>query len=233
MAGFMMILTTGCINRGLLRMFFSPPFLSLSPFAFFFSVNTWTLWTGDLLMIGYTYSTEEAYTKAVTTLFKSLDRVEEELAKSSTPYLLSSPHVTEADVRLYTTAVRFDPVYVQHFKCNIRDVRSGYPHIHKWMRHLYWVSFFFSLLSSSLSFSFFLLSLFFKKKTDVGSAKRILLTRFVKRTTLRSRIRRTSNTSRSTIPRVMGRLIGSRLRLLGRCRIFWRRRMRYRVSRLR
>jgi len=83
-------------------------------------------------------TTEEAYTKAVTTLFKSLDRIEEELQKSSTPYLLSSPHVTEADIRLYTTAVRFDPVYVQHFKCNIRDIRSGYPLIHKWMRHLYW-----------------------------------------------------------------------------------------------
>jgi putative glutathione S-transferase len=60
------------------------------------------------------------------------------LAESSTPYLLSSPTVTEADVRLYTTIVRFDPVYVQHFKCNIRDIRSGYPNLHKWMRHLYW-----------------------------------------------------------------------------------------------
>lgn len=85
-------------------------------------------------------STEEAYAKAVTQLFKSLDRVEESLSKSSTPYLLSAPNVTEADVRLFTTIVRFDPVYVQHFKCNIRDIRSGYPHIHQWLRHLYWVS---------------------------------------------------------------------------------------------
>lgn len=30
------------------------------------------------------------------------------------------------------------PVYVQHFKCNIRDIRSGYPHLHKWMRNLHW-----------------------------------------------------------------------------------------------
>ena len=30
------------------------------------------------------------------------------------------------------------PVYVQHFKCNIRDIRSGYPFLHKWMRNLYW-----------------------------------------------------------------------------------------------
>jgi putative glutathione S-transferase len=83
-------------------------------------------------------SSEDAYTKAVTQLFKSLDRLESSLSESSTPYLLSSPTVTEADVRLYTTIVRFDPVYVQHFKCNIRDIRSGYPHLHKWMRHLYW-----------------------------------------------------------------------------------------------
>jgi len=83
-------------------------------------------------------TSEEAYTQAVTQLFKSLDRLESGLAESSTPYLLSSPTVTEADVRLYTTIVRFDPVYVQHFKCNIRDIRSGYPNLHRWMRHLYW-----------------------------------------------------------------------------------------------
>ena len=94
--------------------------------------------------------TEEAYTKAVTQLFKSLDRLEESLSKSSTPYLLSAPNVTEADVRLFTTVVRFDPVYVQHFKCNIRDIRSGYPHIHTWLRHLYWVSWDFFFFPSSL-----------------------------------------------------------------------------------
>lgn len=38
----------------------------------------------------------------------------------------------------YVTIVRFDPVYVQHFKCNIRDIRSGYPVLHKWLRNLYW-----------------------------------------------------------------------------------------------
>jgi len=74
----------------------------------------------------------------VTTLFKSLDRLESSLSTSTTPFLHSSPTPTEADVRLYTTAIRFDPVYVQHFKCNIRDIRSGYPYIHRWMRNLYW-----------------------------------------------------------------------------------------------
>jgi len=86
---------------------------------------------------GFATSTE-AYTAAVTKLFASLDRIESHLAQSSTPYLLSSPTPTEADVRLYTTIVRFDPVYVQHFKCNIRDIRGGYPHLHRWMRGLYW-----------------------------------------------------------------------------------------------
>lgn len=85
-----------------------------------------------------TYSTEEAYTKAVTQLFSSLDRLEQHLSTSTTPYLLSAHKPTEADVRLFTTIVRFDPVYVQHFKCNIRDIRSGYPHLHHWVRKLYW-----------------------------------------------------------------------------------------------
>ncbi|KAF2009990.1 hypothetical protein BU24DRAFT_428031 [Aaosphaeria arxii CBS 175.79] len=83
-------------------------------------------------------TSEEAYTTAVTTLFSSLQKIESHLASSTTPYLLSAPAPTEADVRLYTTIIRFDPVYVQHFKCNIRDIRSGFPHIHRWVRHLYW-----------------------------------------------------------------------------------------------
>lgn len=86
-------------------------------------------------------STQAAYEKAVYQLFKSLDRVEAHLAeqakKGDGPYYHGA-NITEADIRLYTTIVRFDTVYVQHFKCNIRDVRSGYPHLHKWVRNLYW-----------------------------------------------------------------------------------------------
>ncbi|KAF2143833.1 uncharacterized protein K452DRAFT_296806 [Aplosporella prunicola CBS 121167] len=82
-------------------------------------------------------TTQEAYEKNVTTLFKALDRAEEHLASSPGPYYFGDK-ITEADVRLYTTIIRFDPVYVQHFKTNLKDIRSGYPALHKWVRKLYW-----------------------------------------------------------------------------------------------
>ncbi|KAL4787877.1 glutathione S-transferase [Aspergillus varians] len=82
-------------------------------------------------------TTQEAYEKAVTTLFSSLDKIEAHLAGSKFAYYFGD-NITETDIRLFTTIVRFDPVYVQHFKCNIRDIRSGYPAIHAWLRRLYW-----------------------------------------------------------------------------------------------
>lgn len=82
-------------------------------------------------------TTQEAYEKAVTTLFSSLEKIEEHLASSKSTFYFGED-ITEADIRLFTTIIRFDPVYVQHFKCNIRDIRSGYPAIHAWVRKLYW-----------------------------------------------------------------------------------------------
>ena len=98
-------------------------------------------WTYDDINNGVYKSgfatTQEAYEKNVTQLFKSLDRVEAHLASGPGPFYFGS-NITEADVRLFTTIVRFDPVYVQHFKTNLRDIRSGYPNIHRWLRNLYW-----------------------------------------------------------------------------------------------
>jgi putative glutathione S-transferase len=74
----------------------------------------------------------------VVALFAALDRAEKHLSQQRDgPYWFGKT-LTEVDVRLYVTIVRFDPVYVQHFKCNIRDIRSGYPALHRWMRSLYW-----------------------------------------------------------------------------------------------
>ena len=56
---------------------------------------------------------QEAYDKAVTELFAGLDKLEALLSQRR---YLTGPRLTEADVRLYTTLVRFDCVYVGHFK---------------------------------------------------------------------------------------------------------------------
>jgi len=78
---------------------------------------------------------QEAYQTAVVPLFDSLDRIEAMLKDKT--YLIGD-RLTEADIRLYVTIIRFDPVYVGHFKCNIRTIRDGYPNIHRWLRRLYW-----------------------------------------------------------------------------------------------
>ena len=84
-------------------------------------------------------TTQEAYEKAVVTLFKSLDRAEKHLQETEKegPFYYGSS-ITEADVRLYTTIVRLDVVYVQHFKTNLRTIRADYPYLHQWLRNLYW-----------------------------------------------------------------------------------------------
>lgn len=80
-------------------------------------------------------ATQTVYEKAVHEVFEALDRVETLLTGKD--YLLGE-QLTEADVRLYVTAIRFDPVYAGHFKCNLRTIRDGYPAIHAWMQKLFW-----------------------------------------------------------------------------------------------
>ena len=75
-------------------------------------------------------TTQAAYEEAVTELFAALDWLENRLAQQR--YLVSS-QITEADWRLFTTLVHFDPGYVGHFKCNLARI-VDYPHIWGYLR---------------------------------------------------------------------------------------------------
>ncbi len=68
-------------------------------------------------------TTQEAYEEAVNELFDALDVLEKRLKDQR--YLVDNT-ITEADWRLFTTLVRFDAVYVGHFKCNLRRIVEGY-----------------------------------------------------------------------------------------------------------
>ncbi|CRG52091.1 glutathione S-transferase family protein [Yersinia wautersii] len=78
-------------------------------------------------------TTQEAYDEAVGTLFSALDRLEQILGQHR---YLTGNQLTEADLRLWTTLVRFDPVYVTHFKCDKRRI-SDYPNLYGFLRDIY------------------------------------------------------------------------------------------------
>ena len=78
-------------------------------------------------------TTQEAYEEAVTPLFETLDMLEQRLA---TQRFLVGDQPTEADWRLFPTLLRFDPVYVGHFKCNMRRL-IDYPNLWGYTRDLY------------------------------------------------------------------------------------------------
>lgn len=78
-------------------------------------------------------TTQAAYEEAVTPLFDTLDMLEERL---DTRRYLTGERFTEADIRLFTTLVRFDAVYVGHFKCNLRRI-ADYPNLSRYLREIY------------------------------------------------------------------------------------------------
>jgi len=77
---------------------------------------------------------QEAYDSAFAALFSALDRVEGILAKSR--YLVGES-LTLADIRLFTTLIRFEPVYFGHFKCNGGHLPVNYPNLWGFTRDMY------------------------------------------------------------------------------------------------
>ena len=77
-------------------------------------------------------TSQDAYDHAVTPLFETLDALEQRLSRSR---FLVGEQLTEADIRLFTTLVRFDPVYHGHFKCNLQRI-VDYPGLWRFTREL-------------------------------------------------------------------------------------------------
>jgi putative glutathione S-transferase len=78
-------------------------------------------------------TSQKAYEAAFDDVFAELDHLEQHLGKHR---YLAGEYLTEADVRLFTTTIRFDAVYYSHFKCNLRRI-ADYPNLSNWLRELY------------------------------------------------------------------------------------------------
>lgn len=76
---------------------------------------------------------QKAYERAAYRVFETLDDLEQRLAQRR--YLVAD-HPVETDWRTFVTLVRFDPVYVGHFKCNLRRI-ADYPNLYGYLRDLY------------------------------------------------------------------------------------------------
>jgi len=78
---------------------------------------------------------QEAYDAAYEDVFSMLDILENILSKQR--YLIDNKQITEADVRAWTTLLRFDPVYFTHFKCNKKLISKDYPNLYGFVREIY------------------------------------------------------------------------------------------------
>ena len=78
-------------------------------------------------------TSQQAYEEAFDGLFEELDRLDQLLGANR---YLTGEYLTEADIRLFTTLIRFDAVYYGHFKCNLRRI-ADYPNLSNWLREIY------------------------------------------------------------------------------------------------
>jgi putative glutathione S-transferase len=97
--------------------------------------NDWTYrqLNNGVYRAGFSRS-QDAYEAAFEDVFNALDRMEKILIDSS---FLCGEQLTEADVRVYVTLFRFDPVYFIRFKCNRTMIETGYPNLWAYLKRLY------------------------------------------------------------------------------------------------
>ncbi|KAH8433265.1 putative cell wall organization protein/glutathione transferase (Gto3) [Aspergillus melleus] len=80
---------------------------------------------------------QDSYDRAVPVVFRALNKLEVLISQNGGPFILGQ-QLTELDLRAYATIIRFDAIYVQHFKCNLGIIRHDYPVIRNWLKNLYW-----------------------------------------------------------------------------------------------
>lgn len=80
---------------------------------------------------------QQTYEKNLPPVFAALNKLEKIAHSHGGPFLLGK-QMTELDVRAHATIIRFDTIYVQHFKCNLGMIRYSYPVLHNWLKNLYW-----------------------------------------------------------------------------------------------
>ena len=94
--------------------------------------RTYTLLNNGVYRAGFAGS-QSAYEEAFNDVFATLDMLESRLAERG-PFLFGD-RLTESDIRIFVTLVRFDAVYYGLFKCNLRRI-VDYPHLHVYMRRV-------------------------------------------------------------------------------------------------
>ena len=101
------------------------------------AVNAWMMpnLNSGVYKAGFA-DTQQDYEKHCRSVFEALDRLESMLMVHGSLYILET--LTEIDIKLYTTLVRFDTIYQQHFKLMVRSIRHGYPHLNRWLKNFYW-----------------------------------------------------------------------------------------------
>ena len=80
--------------------------------------------------------TQQGYEEGRQKVFDTLDRLEQHLGHGQR-YLLGD-YITDADIRLFPTVVRFDEALHTSFALNLKSIRHDYPRLHRWLRVLYW-----------------------------------------------------------------------------------------------
>ncbi|EQC35326.1 glutathione S-transferase [Saprolegnia diclina VS20] len=118
--------------------FSSRPSLDLYPLALRPEIDELNAWVYDGINNGVYKSgfasTQDAYESNVYALFAALDRAEAHLENKA--WLVGNT-LTEADIRLFTTILRFDPVYHGHFKCNLKTISHDYPNLLQHARRVF------------------------------------------------------------------------------------------------